>query len=315
MDAEALGKARRLEVITLVYMLTAVIIVFLVMGSSQAMKAAWIEDLLGLIPPIAFLYSSHRARRKPTVEHPYGYHRSVGAAHLASAVALLAVGLFLIIDSGSVLITAEHPSIGTVRVFGVTFWAGWLMIAALAYTGVGPVILGRMKLPLSEKLHDKVLHADAEMNKADWMTAGAAIIGVLGIGIGLWWADSGAALVIATSICKDGITEISHAVKGLADGRARTFDDSEPHPLLGDAERVLTGLAWVSDAKVRVRDMGHVFHTEAFVVPWGNEAVALADLEDARQRLVDLDWKMQDVVVVPVPEIPEVLRRDPARQN
>lgn len=44
-------------------------------------------------------------------------------------------------------------------------------------------------------MHDKVLHADAKMNKADWMTAAAALVGVLGIGLGWWWAkiadDSG----------------------------------------------------------------------------------------------------------------------------
>ncbi len=29
-----------------------------------------------------------------------------------------------------------------------------------------------------------------EMNRADWLTAGAAILGVAGIGVGLWWADA-----------------------------------------------------------------------------------------------------------------------------
>ena len=37
---EALRKAVRLEWITMIYMVTCVVIVFLVMGSSQAMKAA-----------------------------------------------------------------------------------------------------------------------------------------------------------------------------------------------------------------------------------------------------------------------------------
>ena len=40
-----------------------VVLVFLVMGTSQAMKAALFEDLLGLIPPITFLVVSRIRRR------------------------------------------------------------------------------------------------------------------------------------------------------------------------------------------------------------------------------------------------------------
>ena len=68
----ALRKAIRLEVVTFLFMLTAVAAVFSVMGGSQAMKAAWIEDMLALIPPVAFLIAIARARKEPTPDHPYG---------------------------------------------------------------------------------------------------------------------------------------------------------------------------------------------------------------------------------------------------
>ncbi len=42
-------KAVRLEWLTLVYMLSAVVLLALTLGQSQAMKAAWIEDLLSLL--------------------------------------------------------------------------------------------------------------------------------------------------------------------------------------------------------------------------------------------------------------------------
>ena len=115
---------------------------------------------------------------------------------------------------------AEHPPIGTVHLLGQTFWAGWLMIAAMVYTGIGPFVLGRLKLPLAEELHDKVLYADAEMQKADWMTAAGTIAGVLGIGIGLWWADSAAACSSPRSIVRDGWRNLHHAVQ-RAHGRTR----------------------------------------------------------------------------------------------
>jgi hypothetical protein len=30
------------------------VLLYFVLGSSQAMKAAWVEDILGMFPPVAF---------------------------------------------------------------------------------------------------------------------------------------------------------------------------------------------------------------------------------------------------------------------
>ena len=305
-QSAALRKAKRLEVVTLVFMATAIALVYATMGSSQAMKTAWIEDMLALVPPLAFLVAVHRARRRPSADHPYGFHRSTAIGHLTAAVALLTVGLSLVYDAGTGLLRAEHPPIGTTQLLGVTFWSGWLMIAAMVYTGVGPFILGRMKLPLSEELHDKVLFADADMQKADWMTAAGTIVGVLGIGIGLWWADAAAALLISMSIVHDGWRNLRHASSALMDERARTFDDKHPHPLTREVDEVLQGLAWISDSRSRVRDQGHVFHVEAFVRPIG-DAPTIDQLEDAVDAVRSLDWKMHDVVLMPVRDLPDTI--------
>ncbi len=87
----------RLEWVTLAYMTSAIAVLALVLGQSQAMKAAWVEDVLGLLPPLAFLIALRYDRRDPTRA-------------------------------------------------------------------------------------SKVLYADAEMNRADWMTAGAAIVGIVASG-------------------------------------------------------------------------------------------------------------------------------------
>ena len=306
-QADALRRAKRLEVVTVVYMLTCVAVVFATAGSSQAMKTAWVEDALALVPPLAFLVAVRLGRRRPTADHPYGFHRATGIGHLTAAIALLAVGLLLAVESAMSLLRAEHPPIGTVQLFGHTFWAGWLMVAAMVYTGIGPLVLGRMKLPLAEELHDKVLYADADMQKADWMTAAGTIAGVLGIGAGLWWADAGAALLISLSIVRDGWTNLHYATTALMDERARTYDDAHPHPLTRRVDEVLAGLPWVEDSRSRVRDQGHVFHVEAFVRPAGGATPTLAQLEEAVDVLRGLDWKVHDVVVMPVRDLPETI--------
>jgi cation diffusion facilitator family transporter len=314
-QVEVLHRAIRLEWITIAFLAVTVTLVFLVLGNSQAMKAAWIEDLLSFIPPIAFLIAIRINRRAPTPKHPYGYHRSVGVGHLVAATALTTMGAYLIIDSGIGLITAEHPTIGTVELFGVSIWLGWLMIAVMAAIALPPVFIGRAKLKLAEELHDKLLYADADMNKADWMTAVGSIVGVAGIGIGLWWLDAVAALFIACSIAWDGLRNLKASVIDLMDARATTFDDRRPHPLLRDIDHYVRGLDWVADVGCRVRDEGHVFHVEAFVVPVDESMPSLEDLEAARAGCVDLDWKVQDVVIVPTRKLPEVVAQPQTSTN
>jgi cation diffusion facilitator family transporter len=307
-QVEVLRRAIRLEWITIGFLAVTVTLVYLVLGNSQAMKAAWVEDLLSFIPPIAFLLAVRVSRKAPTIGHPYGFHRAVGIGHLVSAVALTTMGAYLIVDSASGLIAVEHPTIGTVVILGQVLWLGWLMIGVMALIALPPVFIGRVKLALAKELHDKVLYADADMNKADWMTAVGSIIGVTGIGLGLWWLDGVAAIFIATSILSDGVRNLRAAVLDLMDERATTFDDKKPHPVSREVEQYLRRLRWVADAGCRVRDEGHVFHIEAFVVPARGRTPSLRKLEAAREGCVAVDWKVQDIVLVLVPELPDVVR-------
>jgi len=304
-QTEVLRRAIRLEWITIGFLVVTATLVFLVLGNSQAMKSAWIEDLLSFIPPIAFLVAIRVNRLAPTRRHPYGYYRSVGVGHLVAAVALTAMGAYLIVDSAIGLFSGEHPTIGTVDLFGNVIWLGWLMMGVMAVTALPPVIVGRIKMKLARELHDKVLYADADMNKADWMTSIGTIVGVSGIGLGLWWLDSTAAIFIAGSIVSDGVRNLKSAVLDLMDERATTFDEKKPHPVSAQVEDYLRGLAWVAEAGCRTRDEGHVFHIEAFVVPRKRRLPSLEALEEARDGCAAVDWKVQDVVIVPVSKLPD----------
>ncbi|MFZ3454643.1 cation transporter [Arthrobacter sp. 7Tela_A1] len=306
--ARILRRATRLEWATIAILAVSVTIIFLVLGNSQAMKTAWIEDMLSFIPPIAFLVGIRVAGKPATRERPFGHHRTIGVSHLVAATALAGMGCYLIIDSGLKLVTAEHPTIGGITLFGHTIWLGWLMIAAMIVTSIPPVILGRMKLKLAAPLHNKVLFADADMNKADWMTGVAVIIGVTGIGLGLWWADAAAALVVALSILRDGLVNVRSAVRGLLDARATTYNDAAPHPLLKAIQDYLDSLDWIYDSGVRMRDEGQVFHVEAFIVPTTPNRIRLHDLAQARTGIKSLDWKIRDVTIIPVHHIPDVTR-------
>ncbi len=302
---KALRKAIHWEWFTIAYTSVTIAVIALVVGNSQAMRTAWIEDMLSLIPQFAFLIALIFVRRRPTLTHPYGLHRAMGIGHLVAGVALLAVGLNLARESVVGLVTAEHPTIGTVQLFGQTIWLGWLMVAVMAVVIVGPVFFyGPAKSKLAPVLHNKLLYADADMAKADWQTTVASIVGVLGVGAGLWWLDGAAALFISLGIIWDGWRNTKTAVIDLMDQRARTYDSEHPHPLAGDVISTMRSRPWVKEAGVRMRDQGQVFHIEAFVVPHRGK-VSLSDMTDLSTRITDLDWKVQDVVIVPVTELPD----------
>lgn len=304
-QARALRSAVRIEWFTLIFLTVTIALVYLVMGNSQAMKAAWIEDMLSLAPPITFLLAVRLVNRPPTAKYPYGFHRSVGVAHLVAGVALFTMGAFLIADSLTGLLEGEHPPIGSIVLFGHPLWLGWLMMTVMALTIPLPIYFGRVKMRLAKELHDKVLYADADMNKADWMTAAGSIVGVAGIGLGLLWADAAAALFIAGSILWDGIRNMRAAITDLMDTRATTFDDNQPHPVTAQVDGYLRDLPWTEKVGSRVRDQGHVFHVEAFVVPKKDHCPTLRQLIEARDGCIDLDWKIQDIVIVPIDRLPE----------
>lgn len=296
----ALRRARRLEWATLGFMASIVAVVGWTMGSSQAMKAAWIEDLLSLVPPLAFLVAARYQERPPDEKFPYGYRRAMSISFLIAASALLAFGLFILYESVVSLVEAEHPTVGAREVFGTPVWSGWLMIGALAYSIVPPLVLGRMKLPLSRELHEKTLHADADMNKADWLTGGAGILGILGIGIGWWWADAVAAGVIALDITRDGLANLKSVIEDLMDRRPMSVDRKRIDDLPDRARQELETLPWVEQAAVRLREEGQVLVGEAFVTV--SDATDLpSKLVRASERVQSLHWRLHEVVVTAVP--------------
>lgn len=310
---QLMRRAAKLEWISIGYAACTIALVALVVGNSQAMRTAWIEDMLSVLPQLAFLIALRWTRKTRKPSHPYGYHRSMGAGHLVAGVALLVVGAMLAFESMSALVKAEHPTIGTVNLFGQTIWEGWPMILVMTVIVVPAVILGRLKIKVAEPLHNKLLYADSKMAKADWQTNAASIVGVAGIGLGIWWLDSVAALVISIGILKDGWDSTRSATSDLLDSRASGLDSTDPHPLVLRIEEHLARSDRVREAAVRARELGQVQHIEVFVVP-RSDKVDVKQVAGTRAELEELDWQTYDVVVIPVESIPEHLDRVPAKE-
>jgi len=256
-----MARAIRLEYWNIFWTITIIATMGLVLGQSETMKTAWIEDSLGLVPPVMFLIAAHMERRLSRSERfPFGFERVNGLGFFVAAVALTAVGALLLWNALMALWAAEHATVGSVLLFGQEIWLGWLMLAAQLYSLVPPMIIGRRELPLAETLNDKLLHTDALMNKANWLTGAAGLAGVIGLGLGWWWADSLAAAIISIDVLNDGIKALRSSTAELVDGAPRALSSAD---LSQDAQQVGEKLLQqFPGATVRLRETGRLIRAE-----------------------------------------------------
>ncbi len=309
-----LRQARRLEVLTIVFLLCAATLLYFTMGASQAMRTGFFDDLLSTVPAIVFLVSSRLSSRRPDANHPYGWHKATSVAFLAASLMLFSVGGLLLMEAVGKFASGERTTIGATQLFGWTIWAGWLMIGAAVVTSIPAVFLGRAKLKLVPKLHDKVLFADADMMKADWMVGFGTALAILGVGLGFWWMDALVAGLISLDIMRDGGRNTLVALNDLMERRPQKTDGSGPEPWPDRVRDTLAALPWVQHAEVRMRESGHVFYGEAFLLVRPGTDDVPARLQEAEDAARALNWRVHDLVVTALPT-PEAVRGDDERRS
>jgi cation diffusion facilitator family transporter len=293
------AKAKMLCWLSIGLLLSAAVFLFVALGQSEAMKTAWVSDVLTAIPPIALLGAMRVELRGPSARFPYGYTRSISVAFLATSGVLSLVGLYLLYDSLSKLIGQQRPPIGMTQLFGHTFWAGWLMITALGYSLLCGLVLGLLKKPVAMRLNDKALRAEATMNRDEWLSEGAAIVGILLVAFGHWWGDAAAAAFISIEIVHDGWMNMRLVLGDLMDETPTKMGDKEMEDITDKVRSHVESLTDVAAAAVRLREHGRALTGEVFIVPrdHGNAVTLVNEVADEASGV---DWRLHDISVVPV---------------
>lgn len=294
---DGFAKMRKLELITVCYQLFAAALVFFVAGNSQSMRTEWMENALALIPPLGVLLTYRCENRPPDNRRPFGYHRYSTIAFVAASFALALIGTQLFYEAASNLLRGERPNVGGFTLFGHTFWHGWLMIFVMITTAIPPVILGRAKIPVAKLLHDKALFADADMNRANWMSNGAGTIGLMLMAFGFWWGDSLAALIISVDIMRDGWTNVLHSLSDVIDHHPTDLETDEQLPIVADVHKTLKTLPFVAAQKVLIREHGRYFYAEIFLSPNDQMPPVTEATQQVRDAILPLDWRLQHVAV------------------
>lgn len=297
-----LKKAKRLCWITIGYLAISVGLMIMLSSNSQLLKTAWVENMLSMLPSISFLIGAHYHARKPDHHFPYGKHRSFSISFLTASVALLSIGLYILIDSVMSLLEMHRPNLGILPLFGMPIWKGWILIAILFVTAVISHFIGKAKMPLAKALHNKNLFTDADTQSADKRTAITGIIGMLLVGYGIWWADAVVAIIISTTVVKEGAQNTKDAVLDLMDRHPMKVDRHEEDELVEKITEHVRSKTWIAGARVRAREEGQVYFAEVFIVPKTGEVSAKA-CEALSTEIREMHWRLHDISIVPIEKI------------
>ncbi len=303
------SRAKKLSWLSIGLLLSAATFLFFTLGQSQAMKTAWISDVLTAIPPVALLVAMHYELRPPSTRFPFGYTRSVAIAFLVTSAVLSLIGLYLLYDSLVKLLTRHRPPIGTMVLFGHQFWAGWAMVVSLAYSLLCGLVLGLLKKPVAKKLQDKALDAEATMNRDEWLSEGAAIIGITHDASGHWWGDAAAAAFIALEIVHDGWHNTRLIIGDLMDESPTMMGEHKLEEITAKVREHVEQLSHVSTAAIRLREHGRALTGEVFVV-FADDHDVVERTAQVADRAREVDWRLHDIAVMPGSHLDE---QDPPR--
>jgi cation diffusion facilitator family transporter len=225
------------------------------------------------------VYVGFRLSTRPaTAANPYGYERAEDIAGLGVALAIWASAVF-----------AGFVSIHKLSHHGHTTHLG-LGMAAAAVGIIGNQVVARYKGRVGRRIQSATLVADAHHSWLDALSSAGALLGLLGVALGLPWADGVAGLVVTGFIIHVGWQVSSEIVAHLMDG-------VDPE-LLATAETAALTVTGVEHVHARGRWIGRslVIEIEGFLP--GSSTLQAAD---------ELGQKIRDAVTNGVPEARAVL--------
>jgi cation diffusion facilitator family transporter len=170
----------------------------------------------------------------PDFEHPHGHERIEPFVSLFVALGIFAAGGAVLWQAGTTLLSGS-----------VTVTQGPAAAAVLIASGLVKYLLYRYCLRVSEDNNSPALAATALDNRNDILTAGAALVGVVGAAAGYPLLDPLAAVLVAVGILYTGVEVVQDNVDYLVgaappeDLRAEIVRRTLAHPDVEGAHDVI----------------------------------------------------------------------------
>ncbi|HXC76189.1 MAG TPA: cation diffusion facilitator family transporter [Candidatus Acidoferrum sp.] len=191
---KALGRRPELVALASVFVGVGLVVGKLVVGlltGSLGILSEAAHSTLDVVAS-AFALAAVRTARKPAdTEHPYGHGRAENVAAFAEGVLMIITALGIAFEAVRRLTTGG----GTVNPTGYAF--ALLIGTVVIEAGRAGILRG-----VGQAADSEALRADATNRLSDVLATIAVLIGLVGVTIGLRWADSVAALLVAAIIAR-----------------------------------------------------------------------------------------------------------------
>jgi len=216
------------------------LLLFLVKGAvavetgSFAVESEAINSLADTVYSLVIVAGLYLTTRPPDFEHPHGHERIEPFVSLFVAVGIFAAGGLVLYQSGTALLAGAIQPVNSPAA-----------IAVLVFSIGAKLALYRYCLRIGREWQSPALVATALDNRNDVLTAGAALLGVLGAILGFPVLDPLAAMVVAVGILHTGVGIVRDNVNYLVgaappeDLRATIVRRALEHPEVKGAHDVI----------------------------------------------------------------------------
>ena len=191
---KALGRRPELVALASVFIGVALVLGKLVVGlltGSLGILSEAVHSILDVIASVFALVAVRTARKPADSEHPYGHGRAENVAAFAEGVLLMITAVGIAFEAVRRLVAGG----GAVNAAGYAF--ALLIVTLFVEAGRAGILRGVGRAADSE-----ALQADATNRLADVLATVAVLAGLIGVRMGLEWADSVAALLVAAIIAR-----------------------------------------------------------------------------------------------------------------
>jgi cation diffusion facilitator family transporter len=160
---------------------------------SLAVGSEAVNSVADVVYSVVILGGLYLTTQPPDFEHPHGHERIEPFVSLVIALGVFAAGATVLWQATSSVLSGEYGGL-----------AGPLGLAVLGATAAVKYGLYRYCLDTGERYSSPALEATALDNRNDILTAGAALVGVLGASLGVPILDPLAAGVVSLGILYTG---------------------------------------------------------------------------------------------------------------
>ena len=205
---------------------------------SLAVGSEAVNSLADAVYSAVVVAGLYLTTRPPDFEHPHGHERIEPFVSLVIALGVLAAGFGVLWQATTTVLagpTAWRATAGPDR----------LAVGVLLASAVVKYALYRYVLVAGRSRHSPALVATAKDNRNDILTAGAALVGVVGAGVGVPVLDPVAAGVVSLAVLYTGYEIVADNVTYLVgsappeDLRREILDRALEHPDVRGAHDVV----------------------------------------------------------------------------